>query len=283
MLPLSNLGRCTGRFDLAERPLIAMKCYFDGSEGADDAGDKHLTLGGFMANDAFWGSFEAEWREMLRCRYPIAPYLHMTELMSDDDPFERVNGWTIAKQDQLIEDALTLLDRQDKTKFRAIVCTINASARERLCANGAVLGLPDVICAQTTFGAAHDWYLDAHPNSLETGFAFYDRNEKFFPHIKSIWTRERTPPREVLLKRKVYENPFWDLFENMVEVDMEYHPGIQAADMLAWAHTRALSKQDRRYRHLAEKIRLRTPFTVLPLTEDVLRDKATSKVAAEGQ
>ena len=66
-----------------------MKCFFDKSDGVDDAGDEWLTLVGFAASDGMWRKFEDLWRRVLWERYPIAPYLHMTHLLSGEDPFER--------------------------------------------------------------------------------------------------------------------------------------------------------------------------------------------------
>ena len=75
-----------------------MRCYFDGSEGAEDNGTKWLTLAGFMAPDGLWGAFQRKWEAMLRDRYPIAPYVHMCDLLSHNDPFERSAGWSETTQ-----------------------------------------------------------------------------------------------------------------------------------------------------------------------------------------
>jgi hypothetical protein len=67
-----------------------MRFYFDGSEGKDDGIDNWLTLAGFVACDAFWDDFDKKWKTMLLERYPIAPFVHMWQMISGVDPFERV-------------------------------------------------------------------------------------------------------------------------------------------------------------------------------------------------
>lgn len=89
------MGERAGRSQLAERNmLIVMKLHLDGSEGDDDEGREWMTLAGYIASDGFWRDFDDRWTTMLHNRCPIAPYIHMNELMGWDDPFERVNGWT---------------------------------------------------------------------------------------------------------------------------------------------------------------------------------------------
>ena len=85
-MPLSELGHCTGRNDLA----IAMKVYFDYSEGNDKSQDQWMTLAAAASTDRDWNGFNKQWRAMLSNRYPIAPYMHMNQIFSNEDPFEAV-------------------------------------------------------------------------------------------------------------------------------------------------------------------------------------------------
>ena len=62
----------------------------DGSYGEDAAKSRWMTLGGVMATDAVWGSFDESWIRMLAERYPRAPYIHMNELVQGVDPFEKI-------------------------------------------------------------------------------------------------------------------------------------------------------------------------------------------------
>lgn len=69
--------------------LIVLRTFFDGSRGDNGEGSEWLTLAGYVSNDALWAEFDRAWTTMLRNHYPIAPYVHMTDLMTANDPFER--------------------------------------------------------------------------------------------------------------------------------------------------------------------------------------------------
>lgn len=71
-----------------------MKVYFDYSLGDDTKLDSWMTLAAVASTDNAWNGFNKRWDHMLKNRYPIAPYIHMTDIFSGTDPFERVNGWT---------------------------------------------------------------------------------------------------------------------------------------------------------------------------------------------
>jgi hypothetical protein len=77
-MPLrSRMGTQVGCSYPSKIPLVAMRFYFDGSEGKDDESDDWLTLAGFAACDVFWDDFDKKWKTMLRERYPVAPFIHM--------------------------------------------------------------------------------------------------------------------------------------------------------------------------------------------------------------
>src|SRR5436309_5487153 len=158
-LPLSEMGRCTGRFYLDERyPLIVMRCFFDGSEGQDDNGSQWLTLAGYIASDKFWGQFQPTWEKMLRDRYPVAPYLHMWQMLSHEDPFERANGWTDDKINRFVSDALDLLQHEDKQRFLACAYSVDVTAHSRLVAEGYEIADPATVCAHSCLKVLCDWY-----------------------------------------------------------------------------------------------------------------------------
>jgi hypothetical protein len=77
----------TGRGSIGNDILIAMKCFWDGSYGESESGDEWITLAGFAAPDAVWAEFDDRWNTMLKERYPIAPYIHMIEMLDGEDPF----------------------------------------------------------------------------------------------------------------------------------------------------------------------------------------------------
>jgi len=242
-----------------------MKSYFDGSEGTDGNNSQWLTLAGYMASDALWGSFQTSWERMLKERYPIAPYIHMSEIVNREDPFERRAGWTDAKVEALLFDAVDLLQRLDKRAFCSFVCSIDLSARIKLIQSGSQIKDPCEICANWCVGKATSWYFDARPDDIELMYVFFDRGESFMKPIKNAWLSNRTPPK------RPARNLFWDLIANIEEVDMEVNPPIQAADMLAWARNRSLNPKIRPFRHMHEIMSRVIPSWQLTLDEGRLR------------
>ena len=238
-LAVCEVDFCSGR----RRPLIVMRCYFDGSQGDDDTGDQWLTLAGYTASDLFWGRFQQTWEQMLRERYPIAPYLHMWELVSGNDPFERKAGWTEDKVHELIIDAAQLLQGFDKSKFCAFTCTISLSARDRLIAEGSEIPDPVEICSNVCVGSSFLWYFQEHSDDVEMAYMFFDQGEPFMNGIRNLWLKRHRPLNQVSLE------PFWGLIANVQPLDMRDSPSVQAADLVAWSISRGLSDRERPWKY----------------------------------
>jgi hypothetical protein len=227
--PLSELGRLTGRFHLgAKRPLIAMNCYFDGSIGGNS--DQWMTLASIVASDRAWAPLQSDWEIMLKSRYPVAPYIHMTDLITGNDPFERLNGWTDEKVDGLVSDAETLLNSVDKSQMYSAVFSIDKKACDRVRADGHPVPDPSVVCAEFCIYHPLGRYVDN--NGLELAYLFYDQDEPYISSIRSRWNEHR--------KKLISDNIFWGSVANVQPVDMRATPPIQIADMLAWAATRRI-------------------------------------------
>jgi hypothetical protein len=272
--PQSLLGYSTGKSCLlASELLIVMKCFFDGSEGGtDDAGDAWITLAGFGAADNVWRTFDDKWRTMLTERYPIAPFIHMWQIISGTDPFEHRTGWTEEKVSSLVTSAIDLLQNLDHEVFRSFTCMVNLSAHERIRKEGLTIEDPATICGQMCVALPLKWRVEA--NKIEQSYFYFDRGEKFIHGIKELWLKRRTPPGKISIDPS---NHVFDLIAEMFEVDMERYPPIQAADMLAWATTRGLSTKERPYRYLAEIMRKVIPHDTAILSEQILRDVYVAK------
>jgi Protein of unknown function (DUF3800) len=210
--------------------VAAMKCYFDGSVGGQS--DRWMSLAGLVATDSVWGTFQKRWETMLRERYPVAPFLHMTDLITGNDPFERKAGWTEEKVDDLVGSAERLLASLDQRQICAFSCSIDYGAHKRLRAEGYKISDPAVICAEIGLGNLISWYREKH--GIEMADLFYDQGEPFIRSIKQEWQKHEDR------KQRVTDDLFWGLIGNVMPVRMTDTPGIQASDMVAWATTRRL-------------------------------------------
>jgi hypothetical protein len=235
-IPTSRLGYSTGRSDFDGSELfIAIKCYFDGSEGIDVHGDIWITLAGFAAPDKSWEGFDRTWDRMLHERYPIAPYIHMWQIVAGEDPFERVNGWTKDRVFSLVSDAVELL--RNRQSLHSFSCRVNLTARQRLIKEGHKVFEPAALCADMCHALSRKWSLTKR---LESVYLFFDRGERFMQPLKDQWLTNRTPPNKIATDET---KRVWDLIANIQEDDMERNPPLQAADIMAWATSRDLAKK----------------------------------------
>jgi hypothetical protein len=248
-----------------------MKCYFDKSEGVDDAGDTWLTLAGFGAPDRIWGKFDDRWRRVLWERYPVAPFIHMNHIVAGRDPFEwGAAGWTQQRQADLIFDAVKLLQTLDKKTFVFARCSLNVSARGRLLKEGYRISDEIEICRDMCIGSIFRKFYVIDGNFSERMHIHFDRGEEFCRQLKKRWEQTRTPEGHVSVDG---EKLFWDIVADIREVDAKYCYPLQAADMIAWSHSRGLIKSDRPYRYLSHIMQQVIPNYQADITEEVMRRK----------
>ena len=275
--PFSEIGRRTGRFLLTDKiPIISMNCYFDGSVGGTS--NEWLTLGGLIATDSAWANFESDWTAMLKDRDPVAPYVHMTDLVRGGDPFDDQSGWDQKKREKLIWDAAAVLCRVPVGALCAFACSVDTHARKRLHAEGYAASQPAVICAEIGLGNLLNWYTDKH--KIETAYAFYDRNEPFIRSIRTRWLRHEARLR----RQRIVSDLVWGRIGDIQEVNMPSSAQIQASDVIAWSFTRRLAYSRSKWGDLAtillgsRTVRGALTNTQLdPITETVMRQKYPKK------
>ena len=196
---------------------------------------------------------------------PNAQTGQMNELIGNEDPFERVNGWTNEKTQDLINDATNLIQGLDKRAYRAFLCTIDITARDRLVQQGYSIPDPELICSNWCVTKAFDWYMKAFAYSIDPMYLFFDRGEEYMSRIETPWLKNRTPPG------RPKSQLWWDMIANIVPVDMATTPPIQLADMVAWSRSRILSERERPLQHLIRVLNSIMPTTVLQLDEAKMR------------
>lgn len=223
---------------------MALRCYFDGSEGFNER--RILTLAAITATEDTWVDIQVKWEEMLRSRYPVAPYLHMSQMLAAGDPFERVNGWTAERQDDLVWDALKLLNAADKQAMRVFRCSIDLDAHARVLECGIAIPEPACFCVMVCVLSLMR-YASSSQGNLPQVELFFDRGEGFIDIIKSLWIDNRTDPG-----RPPNPENEWDCILNIIEVDMKRTPQIQMADLAAWAATRQFQHPVKRWSGLSQ-------------------------------
>lgn len=249
-IPQSRLGQTTGLSNITGREVFCvMKTYFDGSYGKDERGDAWITFAGIAGTDELWAKFDHEWSKMLKSRYPVAPYIHMIELLGHEDPFEDQVGWCYENKRQLIQDAVVLLSQMNKAHFIMGWSSIPESLRLRLQKEGKPVPEDPYLhlASDCMYLMVGQYLLHAPGDSQEPIYVFFDRGEPFLGTFKNNWLKYRTPPRRT-------RNPknWFDSFADVQDVDLPYHFGLQVADMIAWAHSRSLREEERPYWWLKE-------------------------------
>jgi hypothetical protein len=158
----------------------------------------------------------------------------------------------------------------NKAEFHMAWSSVNESARLRLQQEG-VRRLPEsayLRCASDCVFLTVGTYLRNVPDEhQEPLYVFYDRGENFLGKFKHNYLANRTRPG----RPKNHENWF-DSFADVQDVDLPYHSGLQAADMVAWAHSRSLSEKERPFSWLKEWLINVVPSSRSEYTEDVMRN-----------
>jgi hypothetical protein len=253
-----------------------MKAFYDGSMGTDENGDEWITLAAIAGTDEIWAEFDAQWSTMLKSRYPIAPYIHMIEVLDNEDPFDSLRGWDEGRKQSLVHDAIILLSQMDKSGFWMAWSSINESARRRWEIQGEdVIRNPFAKCsAECAFLTVGGYFRNVSESEREPIYLFFDRGEPFLGPFKDRWLKGRTKPG-----RPKPTNPdnAWDIFSNVQEVDLPFHFGLQAADMVAWAHSRALREVDRPFHYLKDWLIKVVPSAAIEHNEEIVRHPDLNK------
>lgn len=215
--------------------LIAMKAWCDGSgnRGSSD----FLVLGGVVAEDSLWAQVDDKWKEIRLSRTPSAPYLHMKELRAKSGAFSHKLGWNDKGREAYLRDCLMYAQTLDKERFRTFCCTVDMRHYRSLERRGALLPSPIAICNHFVPYKIFRWHLDSiNVCKSPELFYYFDQNEPFIKPFKNLVAGNQT-----LFQPNIPSNP-WDLIVDTLPVDMRKYPGVQLADLIAWAQFRKLTK-----------------------------------------
>jgi Protein of unknown function (DUF3800) len=219
--------------------LIAVRGFLDGS---GNLGMNYLTLAAVATTAEAWGPFEAQWNEILQNHWPQAKYTHMREMYGLVESFDSKFGWTTDNAFQLANKCLALMSWQDKLRFRMFYCAVDLVAHRKLLAEDYVIPNPIDLCNTYCSRSVLGWLLIHFPDKVshftDTVKYFFDRNEPFEAPFKAEWNREKD-----IAEQTGKWSP-WQVVEEIGSVEMKKTPGVQAADIIAWAVNRENTKKE---------------------------------------
>ena len=251
--------------------MIALRAYFDSSGKLED---DYITLAGVAANGQMWDEFDREWKRILDAHTPKAQYVHMAEICHQNKAFDRSLGWDDKTAFSLSNNCLVYMSHLDKKRFRVFYCSIDLRAWRVL--RSETYQLPDPVemcnkfCAETVLG----WYLHHYPDVIDPHSDkvayFFDRGEYFYHPFRKKWEAEKNRAARSHLWS------VWPAIEQVSSVDMKTTPGIQAADIIAWAMNReTFAKEGEKARYLGHIIRQVIPSFYVIWDESRMRQEFT--------
>ena len=210
-----------------------LKAYYDGGNKSDSTAYKVLTLAGYAATDSIWIRVERQWTDVL-AHHKIG-YMHMAEAMSLNGSYSKENGWDEAKVQNLLHDLVGVMESFKRRPVTGVSCTVVLS--DYLSARRTFADLPPVenLCMTQCMGVALIWY-GTLPRYSTDGYSklpsecadlYFDRGEPFYGHAVDAWNHKTFRNRDT-----------FKAIRRIEQADMRSVPGLQMADMLAWAHNR---------------------------------------------
>ena len=236
----SWLGRSLPISNVAGQAIVVLSGYFDGSGN----GDPYITLGGIVGTDEVWAEFDQRWDAILHARFPSAEYLHMREAAHTAKEFDRKKGWTDELVEALLVDLLKYLKSLDGDKIASFSCTVDLQGHSELMAEGVDVPLVERICTFECCEMAWMWHVDKYPGVVAGTNFYFDIGEPYQASFERQWA-----------DHKESSDPFWSLIQTVAAVKMWCTPGLQAADLTAWAVNRSLQPTARDYGTLDKVIR----------------------------
>jgi len=232
--------------------LIALHTYLDSSGKLEK--EEYLTLAAVVGNNKMWEEFEGSWAEILDNHIPKAEYVHMREILRLEKGFDSSLGWNEQNSFDLVTKCVGYMSRLDKARFRMFYCSVDLKAWSKL--RGETYQMPNPVdmcntfCSEIVLG----WYLRLYPDVIDphndTVKYFFDRTEYLEGSFRDKWNTEKN------LAEGTGEWSIWQRIDEITCVDMKKTPGIQAADIIAWAVNReTFAKEGQTAKYLGHILR----------------------------
>jgi uncharacterized protein DUF3800 len=237
-----------------------LKAYFDksGHENQD-----LLTIGGVAASDDVWDEIDTDWNLILSKNVPPAAYMHMVEAIHLHKEFRLDKGWNRDHVFGLVNLLLSYLSQAPlRSKYCQFSCSLKMADYRKLRAETYQLDSPDDIVASACVRKLSQWYIEDYKGLDFAAHYYFDQNEPFEGIIKAKWERARSGPSPK------YQ---WASIKHIGPAVMKDTPGLQIADMIAWATNRHEVKIPRRYDTLAVGFRHLLPSFWVTVDEAQMR------------
>lgn len=213
---------------------MSMRVHLDGS---GKKANGFMALAAFAGNDDIWKKFDDDWAEILSSHVPKAKYVHMNEIARQIKGFDWKDGWTLQNSFALVNKCLMYMSHLDKAKFGMFYCGIDLDAWRKLKPEFPDLIDPIAICNRYCSEIPLTLHLLKYENELkdhdtidvEPVHYFFDREEEFKRSFEDKWNEEKNRTEALGVKG------WWDCVDEVAAVEMKKVPGVQAADILAWA------------------------------------------------
>ncbi|MGC2506868.1 MAG: DUF3800 domain-containing protein [Candidatus Acidiferrales bacterium] len=259
--PQSMLGKYAPTSRIREGDLfVVLKSYFDKS-GQED--QEFLTIGAVAATDDVWTEIEDEWKEILRRNLPSPAYMHMVEAIHLRGEFSRGKGWNDDLVFGLVNFLLSYLSSSPiHDKYCQFSCSLKMADYNKLRAETYQLDSPADMVASACVRKMTEWYFEHYKGLDFEAHYYFDQNEPFEDIIRAKWNRARV---EASPKYQ------WAHISHIGSAVMRKTPGLQIADMIAWATTRHEVKIPRRYDNLIIGFRHLLPSFWVVIDEQQMR------------
>jgi hypothetical protein len=260
-LPKSSLGKYAPTAHIPEGSVfVVLKSYFDKS-GQED--QELFTIGAVAASDEVWAEIEENWNLILQKNIPPAAYMHMVEAIPLRGEFSRDKGWNDDHVFGLVNLLLSYLSTAAIwRKSCTFSCSLKMSDYKKLQAETYQMDSPADMIATGVVRKMSEWYFEQYNGYDYDAHYYFDQGEPFEEIIKAKWNRARSE-----------ENPKyqWGHISHIGPAIMEKTPGLQIADMIAWATNRHEVKIPQRYDDLVIGMRHLLPSMWVVVNEPQLR------------
>jgi hypothetical protein len=201
-----------------------MKCFFDGGNEPDSTAYKVVTLAGLVGTHPQWRKFDSDWKKTVIGKHG-AQYAHATDATALQNDFA---NWSQSRVDAMYGDCVRVLREHaavSHQRLGLLPVTITVLNEDFLRAYETVPELGSsamhcaVQCCELCFQFGEVFYPD---NKYQL---YFDQGEPYYGHIVNRYNNRKAKRIE----------PIWERVVVLAEANMRVTPGLQAADMLAWA------------------------------------------------